>query len=125
MLVPGLERRLVDKGLVTSSITLHVGYSPRSGRKSAHGTTAMTLTTSSARAIISCALNLYEQIVDQYTPVHRVNLSFNHVMDELYQQYDLFTDPAALTDICQLWNGNTSSRKSCLTLRKSMGKMLF
>lgn len=106
---------LVDKGLVTSSITLHVGYSPRSGRKSAHGTTAMTLTTSSARAIISCALNLYEQIVDQYTPVHRVNLSFNHVMDELYQQYDLFTDPAALEREHQL-------QKVMLDIKEKYGK---
>lgn len=87
---------LVDKGLVTDSVTLHVGYSNRVAQKSAHGTVAMTVTTSSAKKIIPCVVELYERIVDRYLPIHRVNLSFNHVVDERYQQYDLFTDPAEL-----------------------------
>lgn len=87
---------LVEKGLVTDSITLHVGYSNRSGHKSAHGTTSMTVTTSSARKIIEATLELYERIVDWREPIHRVYLSFNHVVDEAYQQYDLFSDPAEL-----------------------------
>lgn len=87
---------LVEKGLVTNSITLHVGYSNRMNRKSAHGTAAMTVTTSSARKIIACTLELYERIVDRYEPIHRINLSFNNVVDEMYQQYDLFTDPAEM-----------------------------
>lgn len=87
---------LVEKGLVTDSITLYVGYSSRIEKKSAHGTTAMTVTTSSARQIISYTVKLYERIVDRYTPIRRVNLAFNHVVDEVYQQYDLFTDPAEL-----------------------------
>lgn len=87
---------LVDKGLVTNSITLHVGYSNRLNKKSAHGTTTMTVTTSSARQIISYTAELYDRIVDRFTPVRRINLSFNNVVDETYQQYDLFSDPAEL-----------------------------
>lgn len=87
---------LVDKGLVTDSITLHVGYSNRFQKKSAHGTISMTVTTSSAKQIIGYTLKLYERIVDRATPVHRVNLSFNNVVDEMYQQYDLFTDPVEM-----------------------------
>lgn len=87
---------LVDKGLVTDSLTLHIGYSNRIPKKSAHGTISMTVTTSSAKQIIGYTLKLYEDIVDRYTPVHRVNLSFNNVVDESYQQYDLFTSPAEL-----------------------------
>lgn len=87
---------LVDKGLVTDSITLYVGYSNQVDRKSAHGTISMTVTTSSARQIISYTVKLYERIVDRYTPIRRVNLAFHHVVDEVYQQYDLFTDPAEL-----------------------------
>lgn len=106
---------LVDKRLVTSSITLHVGYANHFGKKSAHGTTSMTVTTSSATQIISYTLKLYEQIVDRYTPIHRVNLSFNHVMDELCQQYDLFTDPAELEREHQL-------QKAMLDIKEKFGK---
>ena len=41
-------------------------------------------------------ITTYERIVDQSVPIHRINLTFNHVVDERYQQYDLFTDPAEL-----------------------------
>ena len=87
---------LVDKGLVTDSVTLHVGYNHRFTEKGAHGTTAMTVTTSSAKKIMEYAEQLYERIVDRHTPIHRLTLTFNNVVDEAWQQYDLFTDPAEL-----------------------------
>lgn len=87
---------LVDKGLITDSITLHVGYSNRLAKKSAHGTISMTITTSSAKQIIAYTQELYERIVDRLTPIRRIYLSYNNVVDEKYQQYDLFTDPAEL-----------------------------
>jgi nucleotidyltransferase/DNA polymerase involved in DNA repair len=87
---------LVDKGLVTDSITLHVGYSNQLEKKAANGTTTMTVTTSSAKQIISYTVKLYERIVDRYTPVRRVTLTFNNVIDEIYKQYDLFTDPTEM-----------------------------
>lgn len=87
---------LVDKGLVTDSITLHIGYNKHFHKKSAHGTINMTVTTSSARQIISYAVDLYDRIIDRHTPIHRFSVTFNNVIDEAYQQYDLFTDPAEL-----------------------------
>ena len=82
---------LVDKGLVTDSITLHIGYHNRFEMKAAHGTAAMTVTTSSTKLITKYALELYDRIIDRHTPIHRFTVSFNNVVDELYQQYDLFT----------------------------------
>lgn len=87
---------LVDKGLVTDSLTLYVGYNSRYGRKGANGTASLSVTTSSARKITEGAVQLYERITDRHTPIHRLNLTFNNVVDESYQQYDLFTDPAEL-----------------------------
>jgi DNA polymerase V len=87
---------MVEKGLVTDSITLHIGYNHRFEKKAAHGTITMTATTSSANLFMDAAVRLYDQIIDRHTPIHRVNLTFNHVLDEAYQQYDLFTDPAEL-----------------------------
>lgn len=88
-----LSLELVDKELVTGSITLHAGYSNRIDMKSAHGTVTMPITTSASSQLIFYAEQLYEQIIDRFIPVRRISLTFNKVMDELYQQYDLFTDP--------------------------------
>lgn len=110
-----LSLELVDKGLVTDSITLHVGYTNRIEKKSAHGTTSMTVTTSSAKKIIEYTLKLYEQIVDPYTPIHKVNLTFNNVVDEMYQQYDLFTDPAEL-------EREHKMQKAMLDIKEKFGK---
>ena len=87
---------LVEKGLVTDSISLYVGYSRRLQKKSAHGTITMPVTTSSAKKIMGYTQELFEQIVDRNAPIHRVTLAFNRVVDEMYQQYDLFTDPAEI-----------------------------
>lgn len=87
---------LVEKHLVTDSITLHVGYSNRLDKKPAHGTISMTSTTNSARQIIAYTEKLYEQIVDKSVLVRRMTLTYNHVVDECYRQYDLFSDPVEL-----------------------------
>lgn len=89
-----LALELVEKGLVTDSVTLHISYGRRMNARPAHGTISMTVTTSSAKQIMAYTENLYERIVDKHMPVHRINLSFNNVVDEAYKQYDLFTDPA-------------------------------
>ena len=80
-----------------------------------HGTTTMTVTTSSARQIIAYTVRLYERITDRYTPVHRLNLSFNNVVDEAYQQYDLFTDPAELEREHRM-------QKAMLDIKEKFGK---
>ncbi len=36
---------------------------------------------------------LFDRIVDRCVPVRRISLTFNHVTDELYRQYNLFTSP--------------------------------
>lgn len=84
---------LVEKGLVTDTITLHIGYNKHFEKKPAHGTTRMTVTTSSAKQIMSYAVKLYERIIDPQTPIHRFAVTFHNVIDEAYKQYDLFTNP--------------------------------
>lgn len=106
---------LVDKGLVTDSVSLYVGYTNRMARKADHGTISMTVTTSSARQIISYTVKLYERITDRHTPVHRLNLSFNNVVDEAYRQYDLFTDPEELEKEHRM-------QKAMLDIKEKFGK---
>lgn len=99
-----LSMELVEKGLVTDSITLHVGYSNREDIKPAHGTEKMSITTSSTKHIVEYTERLYERIVDPYRMVRRMFLTFNRVVDEVYRQYDLFTDPEELEKELQLQN---------------------
>lgn len=87
---------LVDKGLVTDSITLHIGYNYALNLAPAHGTVTMPANTSSSKRIISYTEQLYERIVDKHASIRRITLTFNNVADEMYQQYDLFTTPAEL-----------------------------
>lgn len=84
---------LVGKGLVTDSLTLHIGYSKHFEKKPAHGTIRMTVTTSSVKQITEYAMRLYDRIIDRSTLIRRFYVIFNNVMDEAYRQYDLFTDP--------------------------------
>ena len=106
---------LVEKGLVTDSISLYVGYSRRLQKKSAHGTITMPVTTSSAKKIMGDTQELFEQIVDRNAPIHRVTLAFNRVVDEMYQQYDLFTDPAEIEREHKI-------QKTMLEIKEKFGK---
>ena len=83
---------LVDKGLVTDSITLDIVFSKHFEKKPAHGRARMTVTTSSTKQILAYAVQLYERIMDKHTPIRRFTVTFNNVVDEAYKQYDLFTN---------------------------------
>ena len=52
----------------------------------------MTVTTNSAKQMIKYATLLYDRIIDKHTPIRRFTVTFNNVIDEVYQQYDLFTN---------------------------------
>lgn len=110
-----LALELVEKGLVTDSITLHVGYSNRYEAKPAHGTIPMTITTSSAKQLMAYTEQLYEKIVSKNQLVRRMTLTFNRVVDEVYKQYDLFTDPAEMEREHQL-------QKAMLNIKEKFGK---
>ena len=110
-----LALELVDKGLVTNSITLHVGYDKRLDMKSAHGTMPIAITTSSAKQLRNYAEKLYEQIVHPYHHIRRVSLTYNHVIDEAFSQYDLFTDPEEMEREHQL-------QKAMLNIKEKYGK---
>lgn len=87
---------LVDKGLVTDSISMQVGFENRLELPPARGTITLPLATSSAKTMLPYIEQLYERIIPQNRGVRRVNMTFNNVVDETYQQYDLFVDPAEL-----------------------------
>lgn len=87
---------LADKGMVTQSISLMIGYSNEFGMKPATGTVSMKVTTNSYRMMIPYVLELYERIVQRDKAIRRLSVTCNGIMDEVYEQYDLFTDYAEI-----------------------------
>jgi len=91
-----LSLDLVDKGLVTNSISLMVGYSKEVSLPAANGSTTLTVTTNSVRILTEAFVSLYKRIVVPGCRIRRFNLSANNVVDECFEQYDLFVDPAVM-----------------------------
>lgn len=124
---------LVDKGLVTDSLTLTIGYdrsnveegiyqgevkNDRYGRtipKSAHGTANLGTTSCSTKKIMTAVMELYDRIVSKELLVRRVTLSANNLVEESYEQLDIFTDPAEQAR-------ERKMQEAMLSIKKKFGK---
>ena len=106
---------LVDKGMATQSLTLMVGYSNELGMRPAKGTVSMREMTNSYRIILPYVLELYGRIVRKDKPIRRLSVTCNSIVNEIYEQYDLFTDYAALERERKL-------QKAALEIKRKFGK---
>ena len=84
---------LVDQCLVTSHISLVIGYSNQKCFEPAKGSTTLRSATSSNRRLLSYVEQLYRRIVRPGAHIRRITLTYTGVMTEDYQQFDLFSDP--------------------------------
>ena len=109
-MVDTLALDLVEKGLVTNGLTLHVGYDRENvdkgiyhgetvidgyGRtipKPAHGTAPLLNYTSSVSTIAEAVMKLADRIMNPMLSVKRLNLTANNVLSATQESYDLFTD---------------------------------
>lgn len=106
---------LVEKDLVTRSITLHIGYTGRLNAPSAHGTVNLKTDTNSDRIILPAVTALYKEIVNPEWSIHRVNITCNHVMPEAYHQYNFFVDAEELEK-------NREVQKAVINIKNKFGK---
>ncbi|MBP1757003.1 MAG: methylase [Firmicutes bacterium] len=124
---------LVDKGVVTDNLTLTIGYDrinvdegifqgeikyDRYGRgvpKSAHGTANLGTTSSSTKKIMTAIMELYDRIVSKDLLIRRVTLSANNLIEERYEQFDLFTDPEEHAK-------ERKMQEAMLSIKKKFGK---
>lgn len=106
---------LVEKKLVTKSVTLHIGYDYSLNMTPAHGTAALSEETSADLIIIPAVEALYERIADPALSIRRVNLTFNNVTPENYRQYNFFTDGESLEK-------NRRMQKAVLDIKNKYGK---
>lgn len=106
---------LVEKKLVTKSVTLHIGYDYSLNITPSHGTTTLSEETSADLIIIPAVEALYERIVNPRLTIRRVNLTFNNVVPEEYHQYNFFADPETLEK-------NRRMQEAVLDIKNKYGK---
>lgn len=90
-MVDMLVLELVEKHLVSDSITLSVGYSKGRG-KFAGGTVKLGEYTNSYKKLEQYFIDYFRRTVDPNCPIRRINVGLNHLVDESLATYDLFTD---------------------------------
>lgn len=87
---------LCEKHLVTNQIYLCIAYS-KNCRKMSRGSAKISNTTNSYQLLKEEFRRLYFKVVDKNCPIRQLAIGFGNVCDEIYEQYDLFADQAALT----------------------------
>ena len=106
---------LVDKGLVTESITMYLVYENMLHLEPSRGSISLRAASSSAKTILPYVEELFERIARRDVVIHKANLCFNNVVDEAYRQYDLFCDPEELEK-------ERKMQKAMLDIKKKFGK---
>ena len=88
-----LVLEMVEKGLVTDSVSLWIAYDHKLGVGTTGATVRLGMDTSSSERIISQIAMAYERTTNQDAGIRRICICANRVKSEAYQQFDLFSDP--------------------------------
>lgn len=91
MAVNGAEE-LMRRKVITNKLTVFIGYS-RDLIPPGNGSLRLLSATSLASPLRTAALEIYDRIVSKDAAVRRLGISFDDVVDEGCEGYDLFTDP--------------------------------
>ncbi len=84
---------MVNKNLITDSVSLYVGYSNSLNVHGVHGTANIGKQTNADSLIIPAVTSLYDRIVNREYPVRRINLTCNRVVnDNGAEQLSVFDD---------------------------------
>ncbi len=83
--------QLTEKHLVSNHISLFIGYS-KNIIKPTRGSRKITNTTNSYHILLEEFKLLYKKVVNPNYPIRQIAISFGNVIDEIYEQYDLFAD---------------------------------
>ena len=106
---------MVEKNLVSNSVTLQVGYSRQLAVESSRGTASLDTETNADIILVPAVSALYERIANPELAIHRINISVNHVIEEEYRQYSLFADAGELERSRKL-------QTAMLDIKKKFGK---
>ncbi len=106
---------MVEKNIVTSSVTLQIGYSNALHMEHSRGTVTLDTETNADIIIIPAITKLYERIVNPFYPIRRIYITVNNVVPEEYSQYSLFADAESLEK-------NRRLQRAMLEIKNKYGK---
>lgn len=95
-MVDSLSLSLVEKGLVTESVWINIGYSSKENLSDSHGTRSLRFGTSASSLLTGAVLDIFSRISEKHAKIRRINISFNNIHPEQNIQYDIFSDIEAL-----------------------------
>lgn len=110
---------MVGKNLVTSSVTLTVGYTSKIPSPPARGSASLDIRTNSDRLLIPALTRIYDSVVDKKIPVRRMNISVNDLTDEAYAGMQLSLIPTPERD--RLLDKSRRRQKTVIELKKRYG----
>lgn len=109
---------MAERGIVTESLSLMIGYSNELELPHSHGTVTLNICTNSYSMIIPHVIKLYERIAERNQTIRRLALACNRIYDKAYEQYDLFTDYNQIEKEHRL-------QKAAMEIKKKFGKNSF
>ena len=113
-MVDMLTLDLVDKNLVTNSITLRIGYSD-STNKTTGGTIKINNYTNSQKKLTEYFLDYFDKTTHKNAPIRKVNIGFNNLVIEEYVNLDFFSD-------FLMNDKERSKQKAIIDIKKKYGK---
>lgn len=115
---------LVEKGLVTDSVTLYIGYSNALHEEPARGTAKLVKATSADSVILPAVTAVYDRIIDRKKPVRRINISCNNVTeDEKNESIQLSLFDNIEEDASA--KRNQKMQKAVIDIKKKYGKNII
>ena len=77
-----LSLDMVEKNVVTQSVSVWVGYTAKAAIPPSKGTASLDLRTNSDKILIAAATRIYERVVDRDVPVRRITIAVNDLTEE-------------------------------------------
>jgi len=93
-MIEPLVLEIVEKNLVTNSVSLYVGYS-KNIIKTTGGTVKLENFTSSLKKITDAFISYYIKTTQKGYPIRKLNIGLNNLIEEEFTAIDLFSDYAA------------------------------
>ena len=113
-MVDVLSLELVDKSLITNSVSLMIRYS-KDTLKPSGGNRTISTHTNVYSVLVKAILDIYEETTNKYHLIRGVMISFNNVIDSSFEEYDLFIDEEKLKEERKL-------EETINALKKKFGK---
>ena len=88
--------KLVEKNLITDTISLYIGYS-KSIINSTGGSMKLTNYTNTYSDLMAYFLKLYDSTTNKTVPIRRIGVSFNRLVSDEAQQLSLFENQEKIT----------------------------